>query len=111
MDTMSKQIVRRLCVPATPTELAAVLGKTPRLMCAMLYQLREQGRVQKLDRKVGRQTLWMANGTPDEIHELAILDCYHQWLEGEATWPELTALINRRSPQQVATMEAEKGLA
>ena len=46
----------------------------------------------------------------DEQHEARILACYERWKEGDATWAELTALIERRSPNQVAKMEAERGL-
>lgn len=47
---------------------------------------------------------------PDALHELAIWDCYDRWLEGEAKWPELVALLAQRSPTQVRRMETEKGL-
>jgi len=46
----------------------------------------------------------------DEQHEARILACYEDWREGRATWAELTALIEQRSPDQVARMEAERGI-
>lgn len=46
----------------------------------------------------------------DDQHEARILACYERWREGNATWAELTALIEQRSPDQVARMEAERGL-
>lgn len=47
----------------------------------------------------------------DKIHEKRIRECEARWLEGKAEWSELTALINERSPQQVARMEWERGIA
>lgn len=46
----------------------------------------------------------------DARHEKAIRECFGRWMEGEAKWPELVALINERSPGQVRKMEVEKGL-
>lgn len=48
--------------------------------------------------------------SPDELHELAIQECYERWLNFDADWSELVALINARSPQQVDLMEVTKGL-
>lgn len=47
---------------------------------------------------------------PDEAHEALIWATYRKWLEGEAKWQELEALINARSPAQVERMERERGL-
>ena len=46
----------------------------------------------------------------DAKHERRIRACYEKWLEGDATWQELTALISQRSPAQVAAMECVRGL-
>jgi hypothetical protein len=77
--TTSARIVRRLTVPATPTELSATLEKPLRTIVATLHQLKGQGRVKPLDRFVGngrrRQRLWAAEGSVDEIHEFAIQEC------------------------------------
>lgn len=66
--TLADAIVLRLSLPATPTELAATLGKPVHLMRAYCYQLRRQGRVCRLDRSLpvgskrgrNREYLWMA---------------------------------------------------
>jgi hypothetical protein len=54
--------------------------------------------------------LRIAPHSPDEIHEGRIMACYERWLEGDAQWPELVALIAERSPEQVKRMEVAKGL-
>lgn len=46
----------------------------------------------------------------NEAHEKRIQDCYDRWLEGEAKWAELVALIAQRSPEKIAAMERAKGL-
>lgn len=112
---LSARIVRRLCVPCTPSELSATLDVPVPTMRAMLYQLQRYERVRRMDRRVVGASglpeyLWEANADPDELHELAILDCYDRWLEGEAKWPEVVALLTARSPAQVRKMEVAKGL-
>src|SRR3990167_1697431 len=64
----SAQIEARLRVPATCSELVALLGKPDPQVRALLYQLRKQGRVARLDRCVSvssrrgrkREFLWAA---------------------------------------------------
>lgn len=57
--TIKPAIERRLCVPATPTELSALLGLPVRNIRCHLYQLRAKGRVEQLDRAIP------ANHRPD----------------------------------------------
>lgn len=45
------------------------------------------------------------NHVMDAEHEARIMDCYDRWLNHEAQWPELVALIAERSPEQVERME------
>lgn len=48
--------------------------------------------------------------TADELHEARIMECYGRWLNREAKWSELQALIAQRSPEQVRRMEERLGL-
>lgn len=46
----------------------------------------------------------------NEQLEAAILRKYEDWLENRAKWSDVVALIAQRSADQVARMEAERGL-
>jgi hypothetical protein len=50
--TLSDSIVSRLSVPCTPSETASIFGISLKLARAYLYQLRRQGRMSRLDRRV-----------------------------------------------------------
>jgi hypothetical protein len=50
--TLGERIVRRLAVPCTPTELAAIMGASVHSVRAYLYQLRDAGRVERLNRRL-----------------------------------------------------------
>lgn len=49
-------IEQRLCVPCTPSEVAAIFGITTHLARACLYQLQRQGRAVRLDRRVPKES-------------------------------------------------------
>lgn len=52
---LTEQICDRLRVPATPTELAALLGKPVPWIRASLHTLKQAGKVKQLDRSVPSQ--------------------------------------------------------
>jgi hypothetical protein len=56
-------------------------------------------------------SLWIAAGAADRLHELKIEECMERFLDHEAPWSELVALIAERSPEQIDRMERERGLA
>lgn len=50
--TLSARIVRRLAIPATPTEIAALFRLNLNTARTVLYQLKDQGRVRRLERRI-----------------------------------------------------------
>lgn len=50
--TFTDQLLRRLAVPCTPTELAQSFGKPVTLIRAFLHQLKRQRRAERMDRAV-----------------------------------------------------------
>lgn len=63
--TLAARIVRRARIPCTPSEIAAMTRKSLHLVRAILYQMKDQRRLRRLDRRVvgptGRKEyLWVA---------------------------------------------------
>jgi len=48
--------------------------------------------------------------TKDEAHEAYLRQCLDRVMDREMKWSEFVALLNLRSPEQVARMEAERGI-
>lgn len=53
--TTQDAIRRRIRVPLTPSEVAALFGLSVKLARGYLYQLRKQGKAKRLDRRIPKQ--------------------------------------------------------
>jgi hypothetical protein len=51
------EIHRRMRIPSTPSEIAALFGINVRLARAYFYQLRRQGKALRMDRRVAKDTV------------------------------------------------------
>lgn len=52
---LAERVYRRLAVPCTPTELAAILKRPVKIIRSTLFDLKDQGRVARMDRTVKRE--------------------------------------------------------
>jgi hypothetical protein len=128
--TLSNSICMRARIPATATELAAALERPVHVVRAMLYQLRQQGRVERLQQRVphhnrntkGPKTESLWQSMPDSVRDPLdlsarqqdVLECIKRHIEDTRVPPSRADLaqavgVNLNAIQECLQILARKG--